>query len=130
MPNRNRPKTDANSRFAYDGLDRVIHEHARLSLLTSLMTHPRGLTFTELKQMCALTDGNLSRHLQVLEEAKLVMVSKGYENSRPQTVMRISASGRKRFIDYLAVLERVVLDAAAAVKPETPPKTVRTTSES
>jgi DNA-binding MarR family transcriptional regulator len=130
MTARNRTKGDPNSRFAYDGLDRVIHEHARLSLLTSLMTHPRGLTFTELKQMCALTDGNLSRHLQVLEEAKLVTVSKGYENSRPQTVMRMSVSGRKRYIDYLAVLERVVLDAAAAVKPETAPKALRTTSES
>jgi DNA-binding transcriptional ArsR family regulator len=72
----------------------------------------------------------LSRHLQVLEEAKLVTVSKGYENSRPQTVMRMSVSGRKRYIDYLAVLERVVLDAAAAVKPETAPKALRTTSES
>ncbi len=130
MPGRNRPKEEAASRFAYDGLDRVIHEHARLSVLTSLMTHPRGLSFTELKQMCALTDGNLSRHLLVLEEAKLVTVSKGYENSRPQTIMRISASGRKRFIDYLAVLERVVVDAAAALHADTGSKGLRTNSES
>jgi DNA-binding transcriptional ArsR family regulator len=80
--------------------------------------------------MCALTDGNLSRHLQVLEEAKLVTVAKVYDNSRAQTIMRISASGRKRYVDYLAVLERVVLDAAAAVKTETPPKILRTTSGS
>jgi DNA-binding transcriptional ArsR family regulator len=130
MPNHNRTKAHPNSRFAYEGLDRVIHEHARLSVLTSLMTHPRGLCFTELRQMCALTDGNLSRHLQVLEEAKLVTVAKVYDNSRAQTIMRISASGRKRYVDYLAVLERVVLDAAAAVKTETPPKILRTTSGS
>jgi len=58
-------------RFAYEGLDRVIHEKARLSVLTSLAAHPKGLVFGTLKQMCGLTDGNLSRHLQVLEEARL-----------------------------------------------------------
>jgi hypothetical protein len=51
--------------FSYDGLDRVIHEKARLGLLTSLMAHPKGLAFADLKQLCGLTDGNLSRHLQV-----------------------------------------------------------------
>jgi YD repeat-containing protein len=35
-------------RFAYDGLDRVIHERARLSILTSLVTNPKGLTFNDL----------------------------------------------------------------------------------
>src|ERR687888_212712 len=58
--------------FAYDGLDRVIHEKARLGLLTSLMAHPKGLAFADLKQLCGLTDGNLSRHLQVLQEAGVV----------------------------------------------------------
>ncbi len=103
-------------RFAYGGLDRAIHERARLSVLTSLITHSRGLSFTDLKSYCALTDGNLSRHLQVLEQAKLVTITKGSENGRPQTNCRITAAGRKRYIDYLAVLEQVVLDAAAAVK--------------
>ena len=45
-------------RFAYEGLDRVIHERARLSVLTSLVTNPKGLAFGDLKQLCALTDGN------------------------------------------------------------------------
>ena len=40
-------------RFAYDGLDRIIHERARLSVLTSLVTHPQGLPFTDLKRLCA-----------------------------------------------------------------------------
>ncbi len=57
-------------RFAYEGLDRVIHERARLSVLTSLITNPKGLAFGDLKQLCALTDGNLSRHLRVLERAR------------------------------------------------------------
>ncbi|HEY2418158.1 MAG TPA: transcriptional regulator [Steroidobacteraceae bacterium] len=105
-------------RFAYDGLDRVIHERARLGVLTSLVAYPKGLRFADLKQLCALTDGNLSRHLQVLQAAKLVEVSKGLERNRPQTVCRITSKGRKRYLEYLAVLEQVVIDAAAAVKAE------------
>ena len=99
-------------RFAYEGLDRVIHERARLSVLTSLITHPKGLTFNELKQLCALTDGNLSRHLSVLEKDAMVEILKGHDRNRPQTVCRITASGRKRYLEYLETLEQVVRDAA------------------
>jgi DNA-binding MarR family transcriptional regulator len=102
------------ARFAYEGLDRVIHERARLSVLTSLATNPKGLTFGDLKQLCALTDGNLSRHLAVLEKAKMVEIKKGHDNNRPQTICRITASGQKRFLDYLSTLEQVVRDAAKA----------------
>jgi len=102
--------------FAYDGLDRVIHEHARLSVLTSLVAHPRGLPFPDLKQLCALTDGNLNRHLAVLERAGLVAICKGYQRGRAQTLCRITAEGRRRYLDYLTVLEQVLLDAGAAVK--------------
>ena len=105
-------------RFAYEGLDRVIHERARLSILTSLITNPKGLTFNDLKQLCSLTDGNLSRHLRVLENARLVGIVKGHEHNRPQTVSRITASGRKRYVEYLATLEQVVRDAAKVAKNE------------
>ena len=108
------------SRFAYDGLDRVIHERARLSVLTSLITHAKGLAFGELKQLCALTDGNLNRHLLVLEEAKLEATIKGFEHGRPQTVCRITPAGRKRYIEYLGVLEQVVLDASSAINADAP----------
>ena len=111
-------RKSAGPRFAYDGLDRVIHERARLSVLTSLITHPKGLLFGDLKQLCALTDGNLNRHLQVLEEAKLIAVTKGVQNNRPQTFCRITALGRKRYVEYLSVLEQVLLDAAPAVRSE------------
>jgi DNA-binding MarR family transcriptional regulator len=99
-------------RFAYEGLDRVIHERARLSVLTSLATNPKGLTFGDLKQLCALTDGNLNRHLRVLERAKLVVTVKEQDGNRPLTICRITAQGRKRFMEYLSTLEQVVRDAA------------------
>jgi DNA-binding MarR family transcriptional regulator len=111
-------KKGASPRFAYDGLDRVIHERARLSVLTSLVTHAKGLLFADLKQLCALTDGNLNRHLQVLEEARLIAITKGVQNNRPQTYCRITALGRRRYVEYLAVLERVLLDATKAVGME------------
>ena len=110
-------------RFAYEGLDRVIHERARLSILTSLATHPKGLTFNDLKQLCALTDGNLSRHLDVLEMGRLVEILKGHDRNRPLTICRITASGRKRFLEYLSTLEQVIRDASkqAANEPESLP---------
>ena len=98
--------------FAYEGLDRVMHEKARLGVLSSLIAHPKGLSFGDLKQMCRLSDGNLSRHLQVLQEAGLVEISKSFEANRPQTTCRLTRSGRKRFLDYLALLEQLVRDAA------------------
>ena len=99
--------------FAYEGLDRVIHERARLSILTSLITHPGGLSFVELKQLCALTDGNLARHLQVLEEDNMVRVTKEGDGARAQTTARVTAGGRKRYLEYLSILEQVVRDAAS-----------------
>lgn len=98
-------------RFAYEGLDRVLHEKARLGLLVSLTTQRDGLTFGELKQLCSLTDGNLNRHLEVLAEEGLVSVSKSFKGRRPETRVRMTDTGRQRFLAYLAELERVVRDA-------------------
>jgi DNA-binding MarR family transcriptional regulator len=102
--------------FAYEGLERVIHERARLSILSSLASHPQGLVFNDLKSLCALTDGNLSRQIQLLQEAGFVEVWKGTKNNRPQTLCRLSDAGRKRFLDYIAELEQVVANAMTTQK--------------
>lgn len=111
-----RPLPAGAGRFAYDGLQRVIHEKARLGIMTSLVAHPEGLPFADLKDLCTLTDGNLNRHLQVLRDAGLVEVRKGQQRNRPQTMCRVTAEGRHRFLEYLDALEQVVADAAAAAK--------------
>jgi DNA-binding MarR family transcriptional regulator len=111
------------ARFAYEGLDRVIHERARLSVLTSLITNPGGLSFVDLKQLCGLTDGNLARHLQVLEKDGMVKIVKDQEQNRTQTTARITGAGRKRYVEYLNILEQVVRDAAAAHQEQ--PTTLR-----
>lgn len=101
-------------RFAYEGLDRLLHERARLGIVTTLATHPGGVLFSDLKELCALTDGNLCRHLQVLHENAIVELWKRHDGSRPQTLCRLSREGRKRFLAYVAVLEDVVRDAERA----------------
>ena len=98
-------------RYAYEGLDRLIHERARLAILSSLASNESGLTFNDLKDLCALTDGNLSRQLQMLKEAGMLEVEKGTAGNRPQTICRLTRTGRKRFLEYIAELERVVSNA-------------------
>ena len=121
MPESNAPKTAKTSnddrepgRFAYEGLARVIHEKSRLSILSSLACHPEGLLFNDLKSLCALTDGNLSRQLQFLQEEGLVEVWKGFKNRRPQTLCRLTTEGKKRFLEYIQQLESVIKDASSA----------------
>jgi DNA-binding transcriptional ArsR family regulator len=106
--------TDA-GRNAFDGLDRVFHERARLSILTALSSRPEGLVFADLKEACGLTDGNLSRHLQCLRDAGVVELWKrAHGPGRPQTLCRVTPDGRKRFLVYLDALEEVVRAAAKA----------------
>ena len=101
---KNTRSAEGEAQFAYQGLDRLIHEHARLSVLTALITNNSGLSFNELKKMCQLTDGNLSRHLAILDEAGLITIFKGIEGNRSLTLCRITSEGRKRYTEYLAVL--------------------------
>ena len=115
MAKRKASKTPANTtgRFAYEGLDRVIHEKARLGIVTSLAAHADGLAFNDLKRLCDLTDGNLSRHLAVLADAGLIESAKQDSGGRPQSIYRLTREGRDRFLDYLGVLQSVLSDAQA-----------------
>lgn len=110
------PAGDGSGRFAYDGLERVIHEKARLGILTSLLARPEGVVFVDLKSLCSLTDGNLNRHLKVLEEDGLVEIWKSQRSQRPQTLYRLTTDGRKRFLQYISELERVVKDTLDAAE--------------
>lgn len=123
MPQNNREENAG--RFAYAGLDRVLHEKARLGIMTSLATHPQGLVFADLKQLCSLTDGNLNRHLKVLEEAGLITIDKGLQDNRPRTICHLTPQGRTRFLEYVDVLESIVTDAAQATKATDTPATKR-----
>jgi len=90
-----------------DDLDRVIHERARLAILSSLVAGGET-SFAELKAVVGLTDGNLSVHLRILEEAGYVAIEKSFVERRPRTDVRATAAGRRAFRTYLDVLERIV----------------------
>lgn len=120
------PRPSEAGRFAYEGLDRALHEKARLGIMTSLLTRREGRLFADLKRLCCLTDGNLSRHLEVLRQAGMVEVWKGFQNRRPQTLCRLSADGNRCFHAYLLELQQVVRDtvphASKRWRPLDPPK--------
>lgn len=117
-------KAHASGRFAYEGLARSIHEKARLGIMTSLLTHPEGASFNDLKSLCDLTDGNLNRHLEVLLEDGLITIEKDQSARRSKTTCHLTSRGRKRFLEYLDELQRVVADAAEAksTKPAASPR--------
>jgi predicted ArsR family transcriptional regulator len=120
IPSRSKKTAEAKSvesgRYAYEDLDRVVHERARLGILTSLVSQPAGLSFNDLKRLCNLTDGNLNRHLAVLSETEFVSVEKLQGEGRGQTMVELTATGRTRFLEYISALESVVADAVAAEK--------------
>jgi DNA-binding transcriptional ArsR family regulator len=94
----------------------VFHEKARLGIMTSLLARPEGLTFADLKLLCDLSDGNLNRHLAVLQETEFVEVEKEGAGRSSRTVCHLTRLGQTAFAEYLDELERVIADAAAARK--------------
>lgn len=96
----------------YDQLKKLFHEPARLAILTTLLDAPRGIPFTRLRDACQLTDGNLSRHLKMLENAGVAVIEKTFVGVKPRTTIFLSQTGQQRFLDYLEALENVLATAS------------------
>lgn len=106
-------------------LDRVFHERGRLAICSTLVAHPEGITFTQLQEACALTDGNLNRHLHALSEEHIVTTERHTGGGRPQTIVQITNDGRARFLAYIDALERVVRDVQRSMREsESPMRTM------
>jgi DNA-binding transcriptional ArsR family regulator len=90
-----------------EGLDPLLHERGRLAIVSVLAATPR-LTFTELRGALEMTDGNLSVHLQKLEEKGYVTIDKQFVGRRPQTSCQLTRQGRQAFQRYLDHLEALV----------------------
>jgi DNA-binding HxlR family transcriptional regulator len=89
-------------------LDRLIHEHMRLGIVSALAVH-QSLSFNDLKKLLQTTDGNLSVHARKLEEAGYVSCSKFFDKRVPKTEYRLTAGGRKaleRYLDHMEALIR------------------------
>jgi DNA-binding HxlR family transcriptional regulator len=103
----------------YHSLEPLFHEPKRLAILSELCGISGGLTFNELKRLCDLTDGNLSRHLTALQKEKVVRIEKTFVGVKPQTTVHLTESGRAKFLEYLSALERVLNSAAERARAET-----------
>lgn len=110
--------------FAYEGLERLFHERGRLAVCTCLIANSDGMSFTALIEACALTDGNLNRHLHALAETGVVALSRTRRGGRTVTMVAITEIGRSRFLAYIDELEAVV----RAVNASEPERVAGTTS--
>lgn len=88
-------------------LDGLIHERARLAIVTALASG-ESRTHTELRDLLQLTDGNLSVHARKLEDAGYLVCTKEFAGRTPRTSYRLTAEGRQAFDRYLAHLEQLV----------------------
>jgi DNA-binding MarR family transcriptional regulator len=91
----------------FQELDPLLHERGRLAIV-SVLAAVDSLTFTELRDELEMTDGNLSVHLQKLEEKGYVALTKHFVGRRPQTTCRLTPTGRRAFTRYLDHLEAIV----------------------
>lgn len=105
----------------YASLKTVFHEPNRLAIIKALAVAPKGLAFLELRDGCSLTNGNLSRHLRVLEEAGAVRIKKSFVGRTPHTQVTLTDKGRRECIDYLGALEDALNELAAAMSPDEKP---------
>ncbi len=88
-------------------LDRVIHEKGRLAIMSMLAATPE-LSFTEMRDALAMTDGNLTTHIKALQQEGYVTIAKSVQNRRPLTTCSLTAAGRKAFAEYINLLEKIV----------------------
>ena len=88
-------------------LDRLIHEKGRLAIMSMLAASPE-LTFTELRDALAMTDGNLTTHIRTLQETGYVSITKSFENNRSLTTCSLTTAGKKAFTNYINLLEQII----------------------
>jgi len=95
------------SDFDYRGIDEVIHGRVRLAIMAYL-SGAGSASFGELKDQARVNDGNLSVHLQKLEEASYIQVEKRFVGRKPQTLCRLSEPGRDAWIAYIDHIQKLI----------------------
>lgn len=88
-------------------IDKVIHEKARLSIMTLLASRTE-MAFQDLKAELGMSDGNLITHLRTLMQAGYVLESRDDSGNRPRTSYALTREGRKAFKTYIDLLEAIV----------------------
>jgi DNA-binding transcriptional ArsR family regulator len=106
---RTRP-TPAQAATRAVNLDRLIHDRTRLAIISALAASG-SLTFTELKQLLDLSDGNLSVHARKLEDAGYLTCTKGFEGRLPKTQFSLTEAGHRALRQYLDHMEAIIRHA-------------------
>lgn len=108
-PQKKPQAANPNPASAFAGpVDPLVHEQARLGILSVLAASSDPVTFGELRDALGLTDGNLSVHARKLEDAGYVTCTKGFEGRIPRTEYRLAAAGRKALSKYLDHMEALI----------------------
>ena len=102
-----RPRRASVSEPSPASLDRLIHERTRLAIVSALAVNT-SLTFSEIKELIRVTDGNLSVHARKLEEAGYISCAKSFSGRLPRTKYRLAASGRRALEKYLDHMEALI----------------------
>lgn len=88
-------------------LDRLIHERTRLAIVSALAVNKK-LSFTDIKEILKVSDGNLSTHARKLEDAGYIICKKEFDGRLPRTQYTLSASGRKALKKYISHMESLI----------------------
>ncbi|HLG58776.1 MAG TPA: transcriptional regulator [Vicinamibacterales bacterium] len=91
-------------------LDRLIHDRTRLAIVSALAASAT-LSFTELKSLLDLSDGNLSVHARKLEDAGYLTCTKGFEGRLPKTRFTLTDAGHRALRQYLDHMEAIIKHA-------------------
>jgi DNA-binding MarR family transcriptional regulator len=112
-----KPQPDlAGTAHPTNDLSEIVHQRNRLGILT-VVAEAQHAEFVYLRETLALTPGNLSKHLTVLEEAGLIELEKGYDRRRPRTWVRITPQGRAALTAELAALAELLRRHEKALNP-------------
>ena len=91
------------------GLNKIIHERARLLILTYLASNEKKkVSFNELQKSLGFTSGNLSVQLRKLEQADYVDIHKTFKENKPYTTISITPRGSNALNSYVAEMEGII----------------------
>jgi DNA-binding MarR family transcriptional regulator len=93
--------------YQYDKLDTIFHSRIRLAI-TAALVNVEEIEFTTLKDIIKATDGNMNSHLKKMEDAGYISVKKEFINRKPKTIYSLTKNGRKKFEEYIKVLESFI----------------------
>ena len=97
-----------------ENINKLLESKVRLGIMSMLVVND-NMDFNSLKQMLAVTDGNLASHISALEKSKYIKINKTFIGKKPNTSYSVSAIGRKAFNEHLDALELLIRKSVMTV---------------